>query len=46
MATLFTVVANPYLLNAVEWFHAWLLVAGALVVGWAVGRAGYARAGL
>lgn len=43
VATLFTVVANPYLLNTVEWFHAWLLVSGALVVGWAVGRAGYAR---
>lgn len=46
VATLFTVVANPYLLNAVEWFHAWLLVGGALVVGWAVGRAGYGRLGL
>lgn len=45
-ATLFTVVANPYRANVVEWFHAWLLVAGALVVGWAVGRAGYAKAGL
>jgi hypothetical protein len=44
--TLFTVVVNPYLANAVEWVHAWLLVSGALVVGWAVGRAGYARAGL
>lgn len=42
-ATLFTVVANPYLLNTIEWFHAWMLVSGALVVGWAVGRAGYAR---
>lgn len=46
VATLFTVVANPYRANVVEWFHAWLLVAGALVVGWAVGRAGYAKAGL
>lgn len=45
-ATLFTVVANPYLANTVEWFHAGLLVAGALIVGWAVGRAGYARQGL
>ena len=46
VATVFTVVANPYLLNAIEWFHAWLLVGGALVVGWAVGRAGYGRLGL
>ena len=29
-ATLFTVVANPYPENAVEWFHAWLLISGAL----------------
>lgn len=43
VATLFTVVANPYVLNTLEWFHAWLLVSGALVVGWAVGRAGYGR---
>lgn len=46
VATLFTVIANPYVENTVEWFHAWLSVAGALVVGWAVGRAGRARAGL
>lgn len=45
-ATLFTVVANPYGANVVEWLHAWLLVSGALVVGWAVGRAGYAKTGL
>lgn len=45
-ATLFTVVANPYLANVVEWVHAWMLVAGALVVGWTVGRSGHARAGL
>ncbi|WP_341359335.1 O-antigen ligase family protein [Georgenia sp. M64] len=45
-STLFTVIANPALANTVEWFHAWLLVAGALVVGWAVGRRGFARAGL
>jgi O-antigen ligase len=40
VATLFTVVANPYTANAVEWFHAWFLTGGALVVGWALGRAG------
>ncbi len=46
VATLFTVVANPYRANTVEWFHAWLLVSGALVVGWAVGRSGRARLGM
>ncbi|MFV2144762.1 MULTISPECIES: O-antigen ligase family protein [Isoptericola] len=46
VATLFTVVANPYQANTVEWFHAWLLISGALVVGWAVGRSGRARLGM
>ncbi|QGF23881.1 O-antigen ligase family protein [Raineyella fluvialis] len=45
-AILFTVVANPYASGVVEWAHSWLLVAGALVVGWTVGRSGHARAGL
>jgi len=45
-ATLFTVLVNPYLANTVEWVHAWLLVSGALIVGWAVGAAGYARTAL
>ncbi|MEV1128800.1 O-antigen ligase family protein [Agromyces sp. NPDC049794] len=45
-ATLFTVIVNPYLANTVEWFHAWLLISGALIVGWAVGARGYARLGL
>lgn len=44
--TLFTVIVNPYVANTVEWFHAWLLISGALVVGWAVGAGGYARLGL
>jgi hypothetical protein len=44
--TLFAVVSNPYQANVVEWFHAWLLVSGALVVGWAMGRGGYARLAL
>jgi O-antigen ligase len=39
-ATLFTVVANPYTANVIEWFHAWFLTGGALIVGWALGRAG------
>ncbi|MCB7137029.1 O-antigen ligase family protein [Cellulosimicrobium marinum] len=46
VTTLFTVIANPYLANTVEWFHAWLSTGGALVVGWAVGRSGRARVGL
>ena len=44
--TLFTVVNNPYTANAVEWFHAWFLTGGALIVGWALGRAGRAPAAL
>jgi polysaccharide biosynthesis protein PslJ len=40
---LFTVIANPYVANAVEWLHSWLLVGGALLVGWAIGAAGRAR---
>lgn len=44
--TLFTVIVNPYVANTVEWFHAWLLISGALIVGWAVGAGGYARLGL
>lgn len=45
-ATLFTVIVNPFAANTVEWFHAWMLVSGALIVGWAVGRGGYARTAL
>lgn len=44
--TIFTVIVNPSSTNTVEWFHAWLLVSGALVAGWAVGRGGYARTAL
>jgi hypothetical protein len=43
VSTMFTILVNPYRANAVEWFHAWLLVSGALVVGWTIARAGYAR---
>ncbi|WP_066585037.1 O-antigen ligase family protein [Cellulomonas timonensis] len=39
--TLFTVVANPYAANTTEWFHSWLLIAGALLVGWAAGASGH-----
>lgn len=43
---LFTVIVNPYAANATEWVHSWLLVGGALLVGWAIGAAGYARIAL
>lgn len=46
LATLLTVVNNPYAANIVEWFHAGVLVMGGLLVGWIVGRHGYARLGL
>ena len=46
VSTLFAVVANPYADNVIDWFHTFLLTGGALVVGWAVGREGYARLGL
>ena len=46
VATLFTVVANPYPANVIEWVHAWVLIAGALLVGWVVGREGHADLGL
>jgi len=42
-ASLLTVIVNPYVQNTVEWVHAWLLVSGALIVGWVIGRAGRAR---
>ncbi|GAA2493435.1 O-antigen ligase family protein [Terrabacter carboxydivorans] len=45
-ATLITVVNNPYTANAVEWAHAWMMVSGSLVVGWAVGANGHARTGI
>ncbi|WP_404430566.1 O-antigen ligase family protein [Microbacterium lacus] len=44
--TLFTVIVNPYVANTVEWFHAWLLISGALIVGWAIGASGRARTAL
>ena len=39
-ATLFTVIVNPYVANTAEWLHAWLLVSGALIVGWGARRRG------
>lgn len=44
--TIFTVIVNPSATNTIEWFHAWLLVSGALVAGWALGRAGLAKTAL
>ncbi|HWK92895.1 MAG TPA: O-antigen ligase family protein [Luteimicrobium sp.] len=44
--SLFTVIANPYRQNTTEWFHAALLVGGALVVGWTVGASGRANLGV
>ena len=44
--TLFTVIVNPFPQNTVEWFHAWLLIGGALVLGWGIGRAGMLRIAL
>jgi len=44
--TVFTVIIHPYPANFVEWLHAWLLVAGAILVGWAAARRGYAPAAL
>ncbi|WP_434966153.1 O-antigen ligase family protein [Janibacter indicus] len=46
LSTLFTVVANPYPANVVEWVHEWFLVGGALVLGWCVGRGGHGSLGL
>lgn len=45
-ATIFTVIVNPYPANTVEWFHAWLLISGALIMGWGLGRAGHGRLAL
>lgn len=45
-ATLFTVVANPYLANTLDWAHSGLLVAGGLLLGWSVGRSGAGSLGL
>ena len=45
-ATLFTVIVNPQRANTIEWFHAWMLISGALIMGWALGRSGYARKAL
>ncbi len=45
-ATLFTVIVNPQAANTIEWFHAWLLISGALILGWALGRGGLGRTAL
>jgi hypothetical protein len=40
------VIAHPFVANTVDWFHNWLLVSGALVIGWSVGRSGYGKLGM
>lgn len=46
LATAFTVLWVHDSATVTEWFHAWLLTAGAVVVGWSVGRRGLAPAAL
>ncbi|GAA4161108.1 hypothetical protein GCM10022286_18180 [Gryllotalpicola daejeonensis] len=41
-----TLVLNPYSANVIEWAHELFLVVGSMVVGFAIGRTGKARAGL
>ena len=41
-----TLAANPYRANFIEWPHEIVLVIGALIVGWTIGRRGFARAAL
>ncbi len=41
-----TVLLNPYLANFIEWGHEMFMVIGSLLVGWVVGRRGYASAAL
>ncbi|QAY69028.1 O-antigen ligase family protein [Xylanimonas protaetiae] len=46
VASLFAVIAHVYPKNTIEWFHAFLITGGALVVGWAIGASGKAGWGL
>ncbi|WP_169795321.1 O-antigen ligase family protein [Kribbia dieselivorans] len=41
VATLFTVLTNPYAANVIEWAHAGVQVLGALMIGWMLGRRGF-----
>lgn len=41
-----TLVVNPYLANFIEWGHEFFMVVGGLLVGWVVGRNGFASAAL
>lgn len=43
--TFFSVLSNPNQVGAVEWAHQLFLLAGSMLVGWAVGRRGLARVG-
>ncbi|HWC23440.1 MAG TPA: O-antigen ligase family protein [Flexivirga sp.] len=40
------VAANPFRDNVIEWFHELVLVMGSLIVGWTIGRRGFARLAL
>lgn len=40
--TFLSVLVNPFRANAIEWVHQLFLLAGALIVGWAIGRRGLA----
>ena len=46
MATLFTVIANPYTANASSGCTPGCSPVGALIVGWSIGREGHARLAL
>lgn len=41
-----TLLLNPYLANLIEWAHELFMVIGGLLVGWVVGRSGFASAAL
>lgn len=41
-----TLILNPYLANLIEWGHEMVMVIGGLLVGWVVGRNGFASAAL
>lgn len=41
-----TLILNPYLANLIEWVHELFMVIGGLLVGWVVGRRGFASAAL
>ncbi len=42
--TFLSILSNPYRANVIEWAHQLFLLAGALIIGWAIGRRGLAAA--